>query len=202
MEQWKDKHFRFNDIPEGIRANGEWTDIKKMDLSKIEYLIIWHHKSTTKDLCNLPEMLNLKYLEINWSNAISLYGIEKFKTLKRLELHCGTKLESIENICSLRENIEHIHFNKCKKINDHPKIICCNNLETLCFNECGKIEDINFLLSLPSLTNFRFVDTNVLDGNLEPLIKHEKIISVGFLNKRHYSHKDTAIEELLREKTS
>jgi hypothetical protein len=202
MEAWKDNHFKFTDFPKGIAANGEWSDLRKTDLSEIEYLIIWHHRNLTKDLTNLPIMPKLKYLEINWSATSSLNGIERFPSLKRLELHNCTKLETIQNICSLKKSIEYIHFNVCKKISDHQKVVCCKQLKTLCFNECGKTESISFLSLLSELEDFRFVHTNILDGNLMPLIEHYKIKSVGFLNKRHYSHKDTEIDELIKAKNS
>ena len=200
MEAWQNIHFNFDDFPKNIGVSCEWPEIEQMDLSEIEYLIIWHHKNSIKDLSNLPNIPKLKYLEINWSNSLSLEGLEKYNSLKRLEIHMCTKLESIEDISSLKNSLEYVHFNGCKKINNHEKIIACKKLDTLCFNKCGEIKSLDFILSLPNLKDFRFVNTNILDGNLNPIIEHPKLKSIGMLNKRNYSHKSRAIEKLLDNK--
>ena len=74
------------------------------------------------------------------------------------------------------------------------------NLRILCLNDCGPIENLDFLKLFPKLEDFRFVNTNILDGNLKPILKHPTIKSVGFLNKRHYNIKDIEMEKLLTEK--
>ena len=203
MEHWEDNHFTVNweKLPSEIRMGGEWNEIKSHNFSKVEYLIIWHHKTKDKTFENLPDAPNLKYLEVNWSGSTSLKGLEKYKNLKRLELHYCTKIESISDICKLKDHIRYIHINMSKKINDHSKIVCCSNLTTLCFNECGKIENLLFLSKLKQLRDFRFVNTNILSGNLTPLIEHPRINNAGFLNKRHYSHKHTEIDKLLSGKS-
>ena len=38
---------------------------------------------------------------------------------------------------------------------------------------------------MPKLEDFRFVDTNVIDGDLSPLIR---LKYAGFFDKKHYSH--------------
>ncbi len=196
MEYWQDNHFTVNwkKLPTKIKLSGEWQEIKSDDFSQIEYLTVWHHKSKEKTFENLPLAPKLKYLEINWSGSISLLGLEKFGNLKRLELHRCSKLESIETICNLKSHIEYIHINMSKNIYDHSKIKCCENLNTLCFNACGTIADLDFLKKLKKLKDFRFVKTNILSGDLTPIIEHPSIVTTGFTNKRHYSHNDTEIE--------
>jgi len=50
---------------------------------------------------------------------------------------------------------------------------------------------------LPLLTEFRFVNTSIKDGNMQPLIDHRpKLTAVAFNNKRHYSH---TLEKVLDE---
>jgi len=48
--------------------------------------------------------------------------------------------------------------------------------------------------------DFRFVNTNVLDGNLTPIVDHTTIKSVSFINKRHYNVKDDEMELILNNK--
>ncbi|HVS92992.1 MAG TPA: hypothetical protein VHE59_13205 [Mucilaginibacter sp.] len=54
---------------------------------------------------------------------------------------------------------------------------------------------------LPKLIDFRFVNTNILDGDLTQLIEHPTIRSVGFLNKRHYNYSDEQIDLELKAKS-
>lgn len=74
------------------------------------------------------------------------------------------------------------------------------NLRVLCLNSCGNIENLNFLYQFPNLIDFRFVDTNVLDGDLTPILDPPTIRSVGFMNKRHYNIKEDKMDALLKDK--
>jgi hypothetical protein len=64
------------------------------------------------------------------------------------------------------------------------------------------LESLRFLKKFPNLIDFRFVNTNVLDGDLTPLIEHPTIRSVGFLNKRHYNYSDDQIDLELKLKSN
>jgi hypothetical protein len=199
---WKDKHIKFSELPKDIYVNFDWkeTECNEIDFSKCRYLIIWHHQNKEKDFNNLPEIDGLEYLEINWSSSKSLIGLEKYKKLKRLELHYCTKIESLKGIDKLHSGIEYLHINQSKKLKGHTDILKLKNLTTLCFNDCGEIDSINFIKKLDNLVDFRFVNTNVLNGQLSPLIEHPKLINAGFLNKRHYSHKQKEIDKILKNK--
>lgn len=71
---------------------------------------------------------------------------------------------------------------------------------TLCLNSCSALENLNFLNQFPNLLDFRFVDTNVLSGDLTPTLDHPTIRSVGFLNKRLYNIQEKKMAALLNEK--
>jgi len=47
---------------------------------------------------------------------------------------------------------------------------------------------------MPNLLDFRFVGTNVIDGDLQPLFEHPSLVSVGFLNKLHYNYDEKEVE--------
>lgn len=199
---WKNKHINFKEIPKDLYINFDWKEIdyKTLDFSKCKYLIIWHHQNKDKNFNNLPEISDLEYLEINWSSSISLKGLSKFKNIKRLELHYCTKIETLDGIEDLNKGIEYVHIDQSKKLIGHKRILELKNLTTLCFNACGSVPDVEFLLKLLDLKDFRFVDTNILNGDLTPIINHPKITNAGFLNKRHYSHKDLEIDSILATK--
>jgi hypothetical protein len=201
---WKNDHIDFDNIPLAIYINFDWNEKKasSIDFSNCKYLIIWHHQNKDKDFENLPDIEDLEYLKVNWSSSTSLKGLSKYKSLKRLELHYCTKLETLDGIEDLNQDIEYIHIDQSKKLKGHERVTRLKELRTLCFNDCGVIENLDFLLSLPHLADFRFVNTNILNGNLMPLISHPTITNAGFLNKKHYSHKDIQVTDLLSAKRS
>ena len=69
---------------------------------------------------------------------------------------------------------------------NHDYLCYLTDLETLILSGCGNIQNLQFIKELPKLKHFSFVDSTIVDGNLEPCVG---IDFVGFNNKRHYSHK-------------
>ena len=165
-----------------------------------EYAIIWHLKEKLNSFDNLVENEKLKYLELNWANIKNFDGIEKFKNLKRLELHYCVKLENDFGLSKLKESLEFLHINTSKKFIFTNELLELKKLKVLCLNACGPIENLEFLKNFPNLIDFRFVDTNILDGNLKPILEHQNIKNVGFLNKKHYNYKDDKLKTELGNK--
>ncbi len=153
MEYWKENHIQFNQIAEGVYINFDWKemDFKSIDFTRCKYLIIWHHNSNENNFDNLPDIPELEYLEINWSNSFSFIGLSKFKNLKRLELHYCIKLQLLAGIEKIAQGIEVLHINQSKKLTDFEKLHHLRNLKTLCLNDCGKLENLDFLKGFPLL---------------------------------------------------
>jgi hypothetical protein len=204
MDQfWKDNDFtvRWEDIPESARWNGEWRDFRLLPPnSDLRYLILWHHKSDHGGLDNISVPADLRYLELNWSNAKRIGPLPA--GLRRLEAHYCTKLESARGLAADCPGLRHLHLNTCRKFRDLTSLLKLKHLEVLCLNACGDLPDLEFLAGFPKLRDFRFVDTNVLDGDLSPLLSHPKLESVGTLDKRHYTHKAAEIEAALAARPS
>lgn len=176
------------------------TWISDNNLSNSEYAIIWHLKEKLSSFENLTESDKLLYLELNLANIKNFIGIEKFNNLKRLELHYCTKLASDTGLRALKDSLEFLHINRSKKFVPTEELLSLKKIKVLCLNECGDIDNLNFLSNFPELIDFRFVNTNILDGNLQPILDHPTIRSAGFLNKRHYNYKNEEIDSLLEDK--
>ncbi len=196
--------WRFNTIwfeqinPEAI-TNWDFK-VKREDnlnFENIQYAILWYFKYKGISFDLLPESKRLLYLEMNWANFKDLNGIEKFKNLKRLELHYCTKLENDFGISSLKNTLEFLHINQSKKFQPMFEFNELKNLKVLRLNSCGTLENLDFLNHFPNLIDFRFIDTTILNGDLNPILEHPSIRSVGFSNKRHYNYKDTYITKEL-----
>jgi len=148
----------------------------------------------------LPKSEKLLYLELNWANFKDFDGIEKYNHLKRLELHYCVKLESDKGLSQINDSLEFLHINQSKKFSFTKELLKLTKLKVLCLNSCAPIDSLDFLRHFPNLIDFRFVDTNILDGNLKPILEHPTIRTVGFLNKRHYNYKDDQIKLELENK--
>lgn len=203
MDNWKNNTIWFDDIPENLLLdlNLKEEKLKEMTLNDIEYLILRHYKkSKLGNFVEIPK--NLLYLELNWSNIQSFVGIENLTKIKRLELHYCTKLEEDCGLSKIADTIEHLDINHSKKFVPSEELFSLKNLRVLRLNSCGNLENLSFLNHFPKLIDFRFVDTNVIDGDLSPIIQHPTIRSVGFLNKRHYNISEQTMDSLLEEKNS
>jgi hypothetical protein len=173
---------------------------KNNNFDDSEYAIIWHLKEKQNSFDNLSESDKLLYLELTFANIKNFTGLEKFNNLKRLELQYCVKLEDDKGLSQLNDSLEFLFINQSKKFKFTDEILKLKKLKVLCLNACGPIENLNFLSNFPNLIDFRFVDTNILDGNLKPILDHPKIRTVGFLNKKHYNYKYDKIKEELDNK--
>lgn len=201
MDNWRNNTIWFEQIPDDLQAclNLKEDKFNEMLLENIEYLTFcYHKKNKLGNFLGMPE--NLLYLELNWSNIHDFLGVEKMNKLKRLELHYCTKLQNDFGLSGLADTLEYLHINQSKKFVPNEELFSLKNLRVLCLNSCGNLENLNFLNHFPNLIDFRFVDTNVLDGDLSPILEHPTIRSVGFLNKRHYNIKDDKMDAFLKDK--
>ena len=165
-----------------------------------EYAILWHLKEKLESFDNLTSSDKLLYLELNWANIKNFRGIEKFKNLKRLELHYCVKLESDTGIEFLKTTLEFLHINQSKKFTFTENLLTLDKLKVLRLNSCGAIDNLKFLKHFPNLIDFRFNNTTIIDGNLTPILDHPTIRAVGFANKRHYNLTDTRLQSELDNK--
>lgn len=171
------------------------------NFERSEYAILWHLNTSEKILKQIPKSDNLKFLQLNWGNITDFKEVtERFSQLKRLEFQCCIKLLNDDFLDLLSESLENLHILKSKKFVAGENLLKLKKLKILRLNECGPIQSLDFLKNFPNLEDFRFINTNILDGNLKPILEHPTIKTVGFLNKRHYNIKDVEMENLLEEK--
>lgn len=156
------------------------------NLSNLKVLRIWKYRPQNKNLVELGSLSSLEELYITQSPIISLKGCGRLKNLKKLELNYLSKIEYIDEIELNANTLNSLRFDSCKKIKNHDYVARLNELELLAFDECGEIQSISFIRNLTKLKSFIFVNTNIADGDLSPCVGLEY---VGFLNKKHYSHK-------------
>ncbi|WP_368505022.1 hypothetical protein AB3N04_05070 [Alkalihalophilus sp. As8PL] len=201
MDNWKNNTIWIDEIPNDLYRDINLKEQLLADnvTNDLEYLTLWHYKQNK--LGSFNEIPNtLRYLELNWANIRDFMGIEKLTKLKRLELHYCTKLEKDDGLATAAGNLEYLHINQSKKFIPTNELYSLKHLRVLCLNACGSLESLSFLNKFPNLIDFRFVNTNVLDGDLSPIVEHPTIRSAGFLNKKHYNIPAEKMATLLEEK--
>lgn len=161
-------------------------------LHKLRILKLWKYNPKSKNLIELNSLTSLEELYITQSNITSLEGCSNFANLLKLELNYLTKLEYIDEIEKNADTLISLRFDSCKKLKNHDYVTCLRKLELLAFDECGEIPSIRFIKRIPNLKSFIFVNTNIVDGDLSAC---EGLDYVGFLNKKHYSHKNQDFKE-------
>lgn len=153
-------------------------------LSEVKDIRLFHYSAKEKNLKGLNNLAKLESLYISISNIESLAGIEVFKKIRSIEFHYLRNLTHIKEVAGLSDTLEFLMFGNAKKITDFESVKSLKNLKILAFNKCSSIPSIRFIDDMPNLEDFRFVDTDVIDGDLSPLIR---LKYAGFFDKKHYS---------------
>lgn len=177
----------------------DWKQTKPdtLDLVDCTYLAIWYHSSKQHDFLNLPSAPKLKMLFINFTNAETLCGLEKYPHLESLELNHVSKLKTVSGLEKL-PLLKTLHIFNASKVTDFVEIAKSAEIESLKICDSGCIENLDFIASLKNLMDFSFGGSNVVDGNLYPLLDENlKLKWCGFDNKRHYTHKMEEINSAL-----
>lgn len=170
----------------GIEMNKNIFGIDK--LKNLKELRVWKYKPKDRDLNDIGRLASLEKLKIIQSSINSLKGCESLVNLKELELGYLSNLYYIDSLEEIKESLKVLEFTSCKKIVNHEYIACLQNLERLIFDKCGEIKTIKFIEKMLKLKYFVFMNTNIVDGDLNPC---KGIEYVAFTNKKHYSHKDS-----------
>ncbi|MCK0109910.1 leucine-rich repeat protein [Flavobacteriaceae bacterium S0825] len=160
----------------------------------LKHLNLWNFNTKEKDFSNFPHLKGLEVLNLFWGNAQNLNKLQLSDKIKKIEFHRYPKLESISNLKN-HKTIEYLYFENCKRITDIESITGLPNLKTFCFNECGELNNIDFISKMDKLVDFRFVRTNVKNGDLK-LLENDKFKYIGFDNKKHYSHKYESLKPI------
>lgn len=186
------------------------SELRIVDLSKSpsiggslaggSYLFVRGFKSALRNLTDFPVKGSVKHLQLTMANITSLEGLSSLGKVKRLELDYCLKLQSDSGLSEAADSLEWLHITQAKKFPLGQELLGLSQLKVLCLNNCAPLQDIEFLSYFPNLVDFRFVETNVLSGDLSPLLRHPTLCSVGFLDKRHYNLRSREIEEKLQER--
>jgi hypothetical protein len=186
---WRYNTIWFDQLPAGEARTADFgrRGTTKESLLGGQYLQVRGFKSKRKSFEDFPANGTVKYIHLSLSNVTSFKGVSVLGKVKRLELHYCLKLETDHGLSEISDSIEWLHINQSKKLSLGDELLGLSNLKVLCLNSCAPLPNLKFLDCFPQLLDFRFVDTNVLDGDLTPILRHPTLCSIGTLDKRHYN---------------
>lgn len=150
-----------------------------------------------EDLSNLNEIVGITRLQITSKKLVSLAGIESLQSLKVLDLAECPNLEYLTGIEKCQQ-LQVVEIENCKKITEVSNLGELANLRALTLTDCGKLKTLRPLVNCRSLENLTFGgDTNIEDGELDPLLNIPELKKMWFVDKRHYSHKRDQVATML-----
>lgn len=180
---------RFSAFPKLQDCGLEWRPRAHslFDCSTLKDLFV--NRYDGKDVTPFSGLTNLESLAILNAPVENLHGLCKLRKLRSLRLtnlRRLTALAGIEGLASLEE----LKIDTCRAIGSIQEVGELRSLRILHLNNCGDIKSLKPLDGLKHLECVLFYEsTNILDGDLCPLLRQKHLSSVSFMNRKHYSHK-------------
>lgn len=153
-----------------------------------------------KNLDALPVAPNLKTLDLLRSCIKTLDGIDKYGRLERLGIAWGKYLTAVGSLTHCH-NLKILELDGCKNINDlHETLSKCSRLERLVLMKVSDLVNIQFIERMPNLKWLNLIDTNVIDGDMNYLLRHPSLEYAVFTSKKHFSHTESQVRAVLQAK--
>jgi Leucine-rich repeat (LRR) protein len=142
-----------------------------------------------KDVAPFAKLVNLESLAILNAPVENLHGLSSLKRLRSLRLGGLKRLTSLAGVEGLA-SLEELEIHTCCAIGSIKEVGSLSRLRKLHLNNDGDIESLKPLEKLSGLESVLFYEsTNILDGDLSPLLRQEHLARVSFQNRRHYSNR-------------
>jgi hypothetical protein len=163
-------------------------------------LHLWHFNPRSLDLSVFKHMPRLEDLKIIQTNIASLSGVETLEDLRFLKVGYAPKLKTLDALASHDLQLRELDLVKVKKIESYDPIASLRYLRLLRLSDCVPMRNLKWLEGMPRLDFFAFVDTDVVDGDLSPLLNLPALRYVGTMNRRHYNYTSERLNELLNQR--
>jgi hypothetical protein len=178
---------------------GDW-HVENCNVDKsqeLRQLHIWHFKPRSRDLCEFAGVTRLEKLAITQTSIRSLYGLEMLEDVRTLDIAYAPKLETVSELATPDCGIRELSFENAKKIESYAPIASIPKLRRLMLTACASMKNLKWTAGMNRLDFFSFVDTNVVGGDLSPLLDLPKLRYAGTLDKKHYNYTSAALNQIL-----
>lgn len=179
---------RFSEFPNLIECSLEWRPKAMSLFDRISLKKLFLKGFLGADAEPFGKLRNLESLAILGSGIQDLKGLRPLIKLRSFRLGDMRKLSSLKGIESL-ELLEKLEINTCRGIGSVEEISNLSNLRELYLDNMGDIQSLKPVASLKRLQRLTFIEsTNILDGDLSPLLHLPALEIIAFQNRKHYSH--------------
>jgi hypothetical protein len=179
----------FSAFPELESCGLEWRPkaTSLFECATLKELFVNRYKG--KDVAGFARLVSLESLAILGAPLASLQGLSALTRLRSLRLALLRRLPSLAGIEGLA-NLEELDIDTCRALRSIEEVGALSRLRKLFFNNCGNIESLKPLHKLDRLEWVGFYEsTNIVDGDLSPLLSLRNLSRLAFQNRRHYSHR-------------
>jgi len=163
----------------------------------LKNLVIDKFDSSCSDLSLLSGLFELEHLSLLNAKISSLAGISPDNCIEFMGLYNLKNLTSlyfIQNFSKLKK----LELDGCKRIGSIEEVKGLDKLRYLSFNNVGRIDSLKPLLGLERLEEVYFYEnTNIEDGDLSPLLDLPSLRALSFQDRKHYSHSLSELERIL-----
>lgn len=194
----------FSWFPELERFVGDWhaDNLHLGRADELRELRIRHFKPRSENLTELAGAVRLERLHLTQTGITDLAGIETLEDLHELDIAYAPKLASLAALAGSESGIRELSLGKAMKIDSYQPLASLRHLRRLRLSGCAPMPDLAWTRGMDRLDFFSFVETNVADGDLSPLLELPNLRYVGTMDKKHYSHKFEVLNRLLETKRS
>jgi len=141
-----------------------------------------------KDLRDLAGLIALESLDLLEGKFVSSVGLGSLTRLKFLRFGFCRQLRRLDDLEHLQA-LEQLKIVKCRAIADFGPISALGGLKLLVLEDVGRIASLDWLAGLTALETLLLTgDTNIVDGDLEPVAALPRLEQVAYASRRHYSH--------------
>lgn len=143
--------------------------------------------SRWSNLLSLSELVELERLQLGSSTTLrTLAGIERLANLRELGVYHLRTLDDLSALKAL-QSVQRLDFESCRAVEALDAVAGLASLRRLSFDNGGDVASLRPLASLRGLVSFYAVEsTNVVDGDLAPLLELPELTSFGMRSRRHY----------------
>lgn len=166
------------------------------DAAALRKLFLDRYAPGDKDLGALPAATHVNELGLLRPGVTSLAKLDRFPALEALRLTMAKSLTSVKDLSGCR-GLRELEIDGGKKIQDlHATLSDCRRLERLVLMNVSDLQDVRFVEHMPALRWLNLMGTQVVDGDMTPLIEHPKLEYVVFTSKKHFSHTEAQVRSI------
>lgn len=146
----------------------------------------------------LPEAPQLRELNLLRPGLVALAPLDPWPQLEALRVTMAPRLRTVGEVAGCRQ-LKELVLDGCRQVADlAPCLAQLGSLEALTLEKCADLPNLRFVEHLPRLARLNLLDTEVLDGDLAPLVEHPSLRHVAFTSRKHFSHTEGQIRSLLQ----